>query len=76
MVVVSMVGLPLPVLAARDPHRPPAKVDIVAVIRSRTGGRDEEWHSAQARARHTDSSVYVWLGYATIRSLSRPCRFR
>jgi hypothetical protein len=34
MVVVSMVGLPLPVLAARDPHRPPAKVDIVAVIRS------------------------------------------
>jgi hypothetical protein len=36
MVVVSMVGLPLPVLAARDPYRPPAKVDIVAVIRSCT----------------------------------------
>ena len=26
--------------------------DIVAVIRSRTGGRDEQRHSAQARARH------------------------
>jgi len=39
-------------------------------------GRDEEWHSAQVRARHTGLSAYVWRDYAMIRRLARRCRFR
>ena len=49
---------------------------IVAVIRSRAGGSDEAWHSAQARARHTGSFAYVWLDYAMIHNLSRRYRFQ
>jgi CBS-domain-containing membrane protein len=44
-------------------------VDIVAVIRSRAESRDKERHGAQARARQTSTSVYVWLAYAMIHSL-------
>jgi hypothetical protein len=51
MVFVSMVGLPLPVLAARDPHRPPAKVTILAVIRS--------------SSRHVDGSDVEYQGTIT-----------
>ena len=43
--------------------------DISAVIRSRAEGRDKERHGAQARARQTSTSVYIWLDYAMIRSL-------
>ena len=41
----------------------------MAVIRSRAESRDKERHGAQARARQTSTSVYVWLDYAMIRSL-------
>jgi hypothetical protein len=44
---------------------------IAPVIRSGAEGSDETWHSAQARARHTGTSVYVWLDYAMIRRRSR-----
>ena len=48
--------------------------NIGSVIRSCAAGSDEAWHSAQARARHTSNSAYVWLDYAMIRHLSRRCR--
>jgi hypothetical protein len=50
--------------------------NIARLIRSRAGDRDEVWHSAQARTRHTGSSAYVWRDYAMIRRLARRCRFQ
>src|SRR5712691_2556675 len=48
----------------------------IRLIRSRAGGSDKAWHSAQVRARHADTFTYLWLDYAMIRSMSRRCRFR
>ena len=48
--------------------------NILAVIRSRPGGRNEAWPSAPARARQTDTSAYVWLAYAMIRIIERLMR--
>ena len=45
--------------------------NIAGLIRSHAGGSDKARHSAQARARHTGSSAYVWLDYGMIRSMSR-----
>jgi hypothetical protein len=50
-------------------------IDIKRLIRSRAGGSDAAWHSAQARAGQTGTFAYVWLDYAMIRSLPRWCCF-
>jgi hypothetical protein len=44
--------------------------DISRLIRSRAGGKDEEWPSTQMQKQHTDSSAYVRLDYAMICRLS------
>jgi len=49
---------------------------ITSIYQKSRMGRDEKRHSAKARARQMDSSTYVWLDYAMIRSMSRRCRFR
>ena len=59
----------------RDTNEMNHEVHIKPVIRSRAEGRDEEWHSAQARARPTGTAAGVWLDYVMIGSMSRPCRF-
>ena len=43
---------------------------IMGLIRSRAGGKDEEWPSTQMQEQHTDSSAYVRLDYAMICRLS------
>jgi Arc/MetJ-type ribon-helix-helix transcriptional regulator len=49
MVFASMAGLPVRVLAPRDPHPPPAKVTIVAVIRSRAGAATRRGTTARRK---------------------------
>ena len=43
---------------------------IYDLIRSRAGGKDEEWPSTQMQEQHTGSSAYVRLDYAMICRLS------
>ena len=43
---------------------------IYDLIRSRAGGKDEEWPSTQMQEQHTGSSAYVRLDYAMLCRLS------
>jgi hypothetical protein len=54
----------------RKVHGALVLLHIRRLIRSRAGGKDEEWLSTQMQKQHTDSSAYVRLDYAMICRLS------
>jgi len=48
--------------SAESLHHQARLIHIQGVMRSRAGGRNEAWHSAQVRARQTGSAPYVMAG--------------